>query len=214
MNRLVALGLVWLAALSTARADAPVILVFGDSISAGYGLPHMEQGWVALLQARLKSQGYGYDVVNASVSGETTEGGLARLPRALSLHHPRIVILELGGNDGLRALPITSMRSDLSRMIGLARSAGAKVLLLGMRIPPNYGPTYANQFAGTYSDLAASLHVATVTFLMEGIALSPELMQADGLHPDQAGQPRLLDNVWPALEPLLKKTDHLEPSIH
>jgi acyl-CoA thioesterase-1 len=215
MHRLIALGLVWLAALSTARAEAPVILVFGDSISAGYGLPRVEQGWVALLQARLRSQGYGYEVVNASVSGETTQGGLARLPRALSLHHPQIVILELGGNDGLRALPITAMRSDLSQMIGLSRAAGAKVLLLGMRIPPNYGPAYADQFAATYSNLAESLRVATVPFLLDGIALNADLMQADGIHPDQAGQPRLLDNVWPALAPLLKKTGgHLEPSSH
>jgi len=120
-----------------ADAAAPVILVFGDSISAGYGLPRVEQGWVALLQARLKDQGYGYQVVNASVSGETTEGGLARLPRALNLHHPAIVVLELGGNDGLRALPAAQMRDNLSRMTELAQAAGAKVALFGMRMPPN-----------------------------------------------------------------------------
>jgi acyl-CoA thioesterase-1 len=119
-----------------------VILVFGDSISAGYGLARVEQGWVALLQTRLKSQGYGYQVVNASVSGETTAGGLARLPRALELHHPSIVILELGGNDGLRALPIAQMRANLTQMVDLSTAAGAEVLLLGMRMPPNYGPQY------------------------------------------------------------------------
>src|ERR1700739_221897 len=118
-------------------AETPVILVFGDSISAGYGLARVEQGWVALLQTRLKEQEYGYEVVNASVSGETTAGGLARLPRALSLHRPAVVILELGGNDGLRALPVDPMHANLSRMIDLAKGAGAKVLLLGMRIPPN-----------------------------------------------------------------------------
>jgi acyl-CoA thioesterase I len=205
MNRLMVLAVLWFGALSAAHADAPVILVFGDSISAGYGLPRVEQGWVALLEAKLKQQGYGYEVVNASVSGETTEGGLARLPRALSLHHPQIVILELGGNDGLRALPIADMRSDLSRMIELSRAAGAEVLLLGMRIPPNYGPTYTSQFSAVYPDLAHALHVATVPFLLEGVALHADLMQADGIHPDQAGQPRLLDNVWPVLAPLLKK---------
>jgi acyl-CoA thioesterase-1 len=214
MNRLLVLSILWLAAVPTARADAPVILVFGDSISAGYGLPRVEQGWVALLQARLKQQGYGYDVVNASVSGETTAGGLARLPRALALHHPKIVILELGGNDGLRALPIADMRSDLSRMIDLSAAAGAKVLLLGMRIPPNYGPDYTAQFAQVYVELAASRHVAAVPFLLEGVALNADLMQGDGIHPNPAGQPRLLENVWPALVPLLQHSRQAEPSSH
>jgi acyl-CoA thioesterase-1 len=180
----------------------PTILVFGDSISAGYGLPRVEQGWVALLQAKLKDQGYGYEVVNASVSGETTAGGLARLPRALALHHPAILILELGGNDGLRALAVEQMRDNLSRMIDLSTAAGAKVLLLGMRIPPNYGPQYTAQFAQVYSDLAREKRVPLVPFLLNDIALTPALMQADGIHPDGAGQPRLLENVWPALAPL------------
>jgi acyl-CoA thioesterase-1 len=214
MNRLMVLAVLWFGALSAAHADTPVILVFGDSISAGYGLPRVEQGWVALLQARLKQQGYGYDVINASVSGETTEGGLARLPRALSLHHPQIVILELGGNDGLRALPISDMRSDLSRMIDLSAAAGARVLLLGMRIPPNYGAAYTEQFHQVYTDLAKERRVPTVPFLLDGIALNADLMQADGIHPNPAGQPRLLENVWPALMPLLKQSRHLEPSIH
>ncbi len=186
-----------------ADGAAPVILVFGDSISAGYGLPRVEQGWVALLQARLKDQGYGYQVVNASVSGETTEGGLARLPRALNLHHPAIVVLELGGNDGLRALPAGQMRDNLSRMAGLAEAAGAKVALLGMRMPPNYGPQYAAQFSQAYSDLARDKRLPFVPFVLAGIATSPGLMQADGIHPNEAGQPQLLDNVWPTLKPLL-----------
>jgi acyl-CoA thioesterase-1 len=211
LNRLVVVAMLWAAALSAARAEAPVILVFGDSISAGYGLPRVEQGWVALLQARLRQQGYGDSIVNASVSGETTEGGLARLPRALSLHHPQIVILELGGNDGLRALPIADMRSNLSRMIELSRASGAQVLLLGIRIPPNYGPAYTSEFSAVYADLGRTLHVPTVPFLLEGIALRADLMQADGIHPDPAGQPLLLNNVWPALAPLLKKTAHLVP---
>ncbi|MGC2580682.1 MAG: arylesterase [Acidobacteriaceae bacterium] len=214
MNRLMVLAVLWFGALSAAHADTPVILVFGDSISAGYGLPRVEQGWVALLQARLRQQGYGYEVVNASVSGETTEGGLARLPRALSLHHPRIVILELGGNDGLRALPISDMRSDLSRMIDLSAAAGARVFLLGMRIPPNYGAAYTEQFHRVYTDLAKERRVPTVPFLLDGIALNADLMQADGIHPNAAGQPRLLENVWPALMQLLKQSRHLEPSIH
>jgi acyl-CoA thioesterase-1 len=190
-----------------ADAAAPVILVFGDSISAGYGLPRVEQGWVALLQARLKDQGYGYQVVNASVSGETTEGGLARLPRALNLHHPAIVILELGGNDGLRALPVAQMRGNLSRMVELAEATGAKVALLGMRMPPNYGPQYAAQFTQAYSDVARDKKLPLVPFVLVGIALSPELMQADGIHPNETGQPQLLDNVWPVLKPLLERTN-------
>ncbi len=204
MKRLFVLLMLCWAAVS-AHAGTPVILVFGDSISAGYGLPRVEQGWVALLQAKLKDQGYGYQVVNASVSGETTEGGLARLPRALALHHPAIVILELGGNDGLRALPVAQMRANLARMAELSAGAAAKVLLLGMRIPPNYGPEYTSQFDRVYADLARGQKLAVVPFLLNDIALSPDLMQADGIHPNQSGQPKLLENVWPALKPLLKR---------
>jgi acyl-CoA thioesterase I len=202
LNRLLILAALWLAAIP-ARAETPTILVFGDSISAGYGLPRVEQGWVALLQAKLKKQGYGHQVINASVSGETTAGGLARLPRALSVHHPGIVILELGGNDGLRALPIAPMRANLARMIELASAAGAKVLLLGIRIPPNYGSEYAGQFAKVFAEVARTEHAALVPFVLDGVALTPSLMQEDGVHPNEAGQPRLLDNVWPALLPLL-----------
>ena len=199
------LGFVCVSAGGAAPAETPVILVFGDSVSAGYGLTRVEQGWVALLQTRLKQQEYVYQVVNASVSGETTAGGLARLPRALSLHHPRIVILELGGNDGLRALPIAQMRTNLARMADLASAAGAKVLLLGMRIPPNYGPDYTEQFRSSYTDLARDKKLPLVPFLLNDIALAPQLMQADGIHPNELGQPRLLDNVWPALTPLLHR---------
>ncbi|HEY2465515.1 MAG TPA: arylesterase [Steroidobacteraceae bacterium] len=158
-----------------------------------------------LLRTRLKSQGYGYQVVNASVSGETTAGGLARLPRALELHHPGIVILELGGNDGLRGLPVAQMRANLTQMANLSTAAGAKILLLGMRMPPNYGPEYTQQFAMVFSDLAAEKKTALVPFLLTDIALSPELLQSDDIHPNARGQPILLDNVWPALKPLLHK---------
>jgi acyl-CoA thioesterase I len=197
--------LVLIVASASAYAQAPVILVFGDSISAGYGLPRVEQGWVELLKTRLNAQGYGYQVVNASVSGETTAGGLARLPRALELHHPSIVILELGGNDGLRALPIAQMRTNLTQMVTLATAVSAKVLLLGMRMPPNYGPEYTRQFALVFSDLAGEKKMPLVPFLLTDIALTPSLLQGDDIHPNALGQPILLDNVWPALKPLLHK---------
>jgi acyl-CoA thioesterase I len=189
----------------SARAETPAILVFGDSISAGYGLSHVEQGWVELLRAKLKDEGYVTQVINASVSGETTAGGLARLPRALALHHPQIVILELGGNDGLRALPIDQMRSNLAKMLDLSLAAGARVLLLGMRIPPNYGPEFTEQFRSAFIDVADAKKVPVVPFLLNDIALSPNLMQADGVHPNELGQPKLLINAWPALKPLLRK---------
>jgi acyl-CoA thioesterase I len=204
VKRLLFLAALLLASVS-AQAEAPVILVFGDSISAGYGLARVELGWVELLKTRLKTEGYGYQVVNASVSGETTAGGLARLPRALELHHPKIVILELGGNDGLRALPVPQMRANFAQMIDLSTHAGAKVLMLGMRIPPNYGPQYTSQFESVYADLARAGHVPLVPFLMDHIALQPELMQGDDIHPNVKGQPILLDNVWPVLQPMLKK---------
>ena len=188
-----------------ANADSPAILVFGDSISAGYGLAHVEQGWVGMLRAKLKDEGYGYQVVNASVTGETTAGGLARLPRALALHHPRVVILELGGNDGLRALPIDQMHSNLGKMVDLSVDSGAQVLLLGMRIPPNYGPQFTEKFFAVFADVARDKKAPLVPFLLNDIALSPNLMQADGVHPNELGQPKLLDNVWPRLRPLLRK---------
>ena len=202
MKRLLVLLLLAVASVS-ANAETPVILVFGDSISAGYGLARVDQGWVALLQTRLRGQEYGYNVVNASVSGETTAGGVARLPRALTLHQPKIVILELGGNDGLRALPVAQMRANLTRMVDLSTAAGAKVLLLGMRMPPNYGPDFTERFRLSYVELSREKKLPLVPFLMDGIALTSALMQADGFHPNELGQPKLLDNVWPSLKPLL-----------
>jgi acyl-CoA thioesterase I len=179
-------------ALQNAVASDHTILVFGDSLSAAHGL-RPEQGWVALLIARLRAQGYEYQVINASVSGETTTGGLARLPR------------ELGANDGLRGLPLNLARQRLADMIRLAEAAGARVLLVGMLIPPNYGPRYTKQFAGMYADLARQFHTARVPFLLKGVALNPQLMQQDGLHPNARGEPLVLDTLWPYLRPMLKK---------
>jgi acyl-CoA thioesterase-1 len=184
-------------------AQAPTIVVLGDSLSAAYGI-RVEEGWVSLLQKRLTSQGYGYRVVNASVSGETTAGGLARLPRALQLHRPAIVILELGGNDGLRGLSLEQMRANLDSMIRQSRDAGASVLLAGMRVPPNYGPTYVQKFHALYADLAQRHRVPLVPFLMKDVALDETFMQADGIHPNARAQLILLDEIWPALKPLLR----------
>ena len=190
-----------------AQQSSPVILVFGDSLSAGYGI-HVEQGWVSLLASKISQLGYGFRVINASVSGETTAGGLARLPHALEVHKPRILVLELGGNDGLRSLPLASTHDNLDKMISLAQARGITVLLLGMRVPPNYGERYTTGFYNMYTDLAQAHKLALVPFLLDRVALNPVLMQADGLHANEAGQPLLLDNVWPKLEPLLRAIRH------
>jgi acyl-CoA thioesterase-1 len=160
---------------------------------------------VALLEKRLQAQAYGYQVVNASISGETTSGGLARLPRALSTHRPAIVILELGANDGLRGLPISVTRDNLTKLVQLATAAGARVLLIGIRLPPNYGPRYGSEFAAMYGQVAGQQHLPLVPFLLEKVALRPELMQADGLHPSAPGEPPVLETVWPFLEPMLQR---------
>ena len=186
-----------------AGTGAPTVLVLGDSLSAAYGM-RVEQGWVSLLQARLRTQGYGHRVINASVTGETTGGGLARLPRALATHRPTVVIVELGGNDGLRGLPIADIRSNLESIVRLAQQAGAKVLLVGMRIPPNYGPAYTRQFHELFGTLARQRGLALVPFLLADVALDDTLMQPDGIHPTVAAQPRLLAAIWPPLESLLK----------
>jgi acyl-CoA thioesterase I len=200
-----ALGIgIWVIGLQNATASDRTILVFGDSLSAAYGL-RPEQGWVALLDKRLRAQGYGYGVVNASVSGETTSGGVQRLPRALELNKPQILVLELGANDALRGLPLSIAKDNLSKMIELGDKAGARVLLVGMRIPPNYGPRYTADFVQMYSDLAARYHTALVPFLLQSVALDPGQMQDDGLHPNAKGEPAVLDTLWPQLVPLLKK---------
>lgn len=187
-----------------AIANRPAILVFGDSLSAGYGID-VRQGWVALLDRKLAAQGYEYQVINASVSGETTAGGRNRLARALELHRPQIVILELGANDGLRGLPVDQVRANLAAMIAQSQSAQARVLLVGMQMPPNYGTDYASGFKRAFEMLHSQTRVAFAPFLLEGVALDMSLIQSDGLHPTAAAQPRLLENVWGALQPLLKK---------
>jgi acyl-CoA thioesterase-1 len=161
---------------------------------------------VALLIARLREQGYGYQVINASVSGETTTGGLTRLPRELRLTQPGLVILELGANDALQGLPLALARQRLADMIRLAQASGARVLLVGMLIPPNYGPRYTQQFANMYPALGRQFHTALVPFLLKSVALDPHLMQQDGLHPNARGEPLVLDTLWPYLRPLLKKS--------
>jgi acyl-CoA thioesterase-1 len=191
-------------ALQNAVASDRTILVFGDSLSAAYGI-RPEQGWVALLTQRLQAQGYGYEVVNASVSGETSGGGLQRLPRALQIHQPGMVVLELGANDGLRGLPVTAAKDNLTKMVQLAQAAGARVLLVGIRIPPNYGPRYTTEFADMYPEIAKQYHLPLVPFLLEKVALDPSLMQEDGMHPNARGEPLVLDTLWQGLEPLLKK---------
>ena len=158
-----------------------------------------------MLAQRLRAQGYEYQVGNASESGETSGGGLERLPRALELHRPALVILELGANDGLRALPAQQMRANLERMVQLCQQAGARVLLVGIRIPPNYGPRYTAEFERVFPDLANQYHLPLVPFLLEKVALVPDLMQADGMHPNARGEAPVLETVWPYLEPLLKK---------
>ena len=191
-------------ALQNAVASDHTILVLGDSLSAALGI-RPEQGWVALLAQRLQAQGYGYQIVNASVSGETTSGGLERLPRALQLHQPGTVILELGANDGLRGLPVSETRENLARMVRLSQAAGARVVLVGMRIPPNYGPRYTEAFARMFPELANQYHLPLVPFLLEKVALDPTRMQQDGMHPNARGEPPVLDTLWPYLKPLLKK---------
>jgi acyl-CoA thioesterase-1 len=197
------LGLVFIA-LQNAVASDHTILVLGDSLSAALGI-RPEQGWVALLAQRLQAQGYGYQIVNASVSGETTSGGLERLPRALQLHQPGTVILELGANDGLRGLPVSETRENLAHMVRLSQAAGARVLLVGMRIPPNYGPRYTEAFARMFPELANQYHLPLVPFLLEKVALDPTRLQQDGMHPNARGEPPVLDTLWPYLKPLLKK---------
>ena len=177
--------------------------MLGDSLSAGYGIKPA-QGWVALLEQRLRDQGYGYRVVNASVSGETSGGGLQRLPRTLELHQPAVVIVELGANDGLRGLSVPLTTDNLAKIVDESKKAGAQVLLIGMRLPPNYGPRYTNDFMKMYRDIATGSKVPLVPFLLQSVALKPDLMQADGLHPTAPAQPALLDIVWPQLKPLLK----------
>jgi acyl-CoA thioesterase-1 len=191
-----------LCGVADAASPPRTVVVLGDSLSAGYGLK-IQEGWVHLLEQRLAAQGYEYRVVNASVSGETTQGGLARLPRVLEIHKPDVVIVELGGNDGLRGLQLATSRENLRKSIELARAANARVVLVGMVIPPNYGPRYGQQFRDMFAALAKQYQLSFVPFFLDKVALDPELMQADGIHANAKGQPLLLENLWPKLKPLL-----------
>ncbi len=181
-----------------------MILVLGDSLSAGYGIS-TNSGWIALLQRRLEQQGYPQRVVNASISGDTTSGGLARLPQALAQHRPQLVILELGANDGLRGLSLEEMRRNLVTIIDKSREQGATLLLVGVRLPPNYGALYVKKFHDVYRQLARNHKVAFVPHLLAGVGGRADLIQADGLHPRANAQGLILDNVWPHLLPILKR---------
>jgi len=192
-----------------AGGEPPVLMVLGDSISSGYGID-AQKGWVALLQQRLQQRGYAFRVVNASIAGDTTSAARARLPAALERFHPRLVIVELGGNDGLRGLSLQQMRDNLAAIIELLQSRGIRVLLAGMRLPPNYGMAYTDRFHRVYADLARHHHVPLVPFLLEGVAGHASLMQDDGIHPAQSGQARLVDNLWPYLVPLLNQADRAD----
>jgi acyl-CoA thioesterase-1 len=195
--------LLWLALLAAAGAATPAnVLILGDSLSAEYGLPR-DSGWVRLLAARLAKEAPQYNVVNASISGETTSGGRTRLPALLRQHRPAIVVVQLGANDGLRGLSLAAMRENLVAMIGAARGSGARVLLIGMRIPPNYGRDYADRFAATFAQVAKEEKVTVVPFLLEGFADRLDYFQDDRIHPNGAAQPRMLDTVWRQLEKLL-----------
>lgn len=180
------------------------ILVLGDSLSAGYGIDPA-QGWVALLETRLQENAMAVSVVNASISGETSAGGLSRLAPLLEKYQPSIVVIELGGNDGLRGYPITQMRQQLTKAVEMSREIDAKVLILGMQIPPNYGPRYSRLFSESYAIIAESQNIALTPFFLHGVATHPELMQQDGIHPTAEGQPQLLDNVWPDLHLILEE---------
>jgi|SRR5690554_2601179 len=185
-----------------AQAQSQSLLVLGDSISAGYGI-EIDHGWVSLLQQRLDERGLSYQVVNASISGDTTAGGRNRLPQLLERHAPALVIIELGGNDGLRGLSLASLQNNLRHMVQQSRAAGADVLLLGMRIPPNYGPRYSEGFHQSFQLVAQQEQVALVGFLLEGVAIEPGMMQDDGIHPARPAQQLMLENVWQVLEPML-----------
>jgi acyl-CoA thioesterase-1 len=191
--------LCWVALAAGAQ---PVILVYGDSLSTGYGLPQ-NQGWVVLLADRLRAEKFDYRVVNASISGETTVGGAKRMDAVLAQHRPTIVVIELGGNDGLRGLSLATTRQNLETMIRTAKRAGAKPVVIGMQLPPNYGTAYTEKFQALFDAVAREEKVPLVPFMLAGFGEKREYFQADGIHPTAAAQPLILDNVWPVLRPLL-----------
>lgn len=206
MRYLFSILLIVIAALAPrpTLATPSVILVLGDSLSAGHGIDR-QSGWVQLLQNRLTQTGYAYRVINASISGDTTDSGLSRLPYVLKQHHPAIVIIELGGNDGLRGLSLAQLQTNLTRLVTLSKQAGARVILCRERIPPNLGPVYSAKFSKQYDKVAKRQQVPLVPYLLKGVADDPTLMQDDGIHPNEKGQPLMLENVWPVLKPLLAK---------
>jgi acyl-CoA thioesterase-1 len=206
MQRLIALLALTVLCLPAAWSAGQTVVVVGDSLSSGYGIA-AEQSWVAMLQERLQQEGYGYRVVNASIAGDTSAGGLARLPRLLEQHEPNLVVIELGGNDGLRGQPVATLRDNLAKMIELSQARGAHVVLAGIQIPPNYGPAYTRTLAEVYPDLAQRFGTTLIDFLLADVALNRELMQADGIHPNAAGQEIVFANVWRVLEPLFAKRD-------
>jgi len=196
-------GLLFTNLLMADTTPKQTILVFGDSLSAAYGIPK-EQGWVNLVAQRLKDNQLPYEVANASVSGETTAGGLSRLPAALKQFKPSIVVIELGANDGLRGLPLDAMKNNLEKMIQASKQINAQVVLLGMFIPPNYGPKYTNGFKAVYLDLSEKYKTPFIPFFLDGISGHSDLVLEDGLHPNVNAQRKILENVWPTLKPLLK----------
>ena len=190
------------AATASAAPAAPTVLVVGDSLSAGYGLA-AGQGWVELLQRKLAAQGFAHKVVNASISGDTTAGGRSRILAALHVHKPQIVVIELGGNDGLRGSALASVKANLDYMVETAQKAGAKVLLLGMRLPPNYGSKYIAEFSALFGDVAKARGTALVPFLLQAFGDKPEWFQADRIHPTAQAQPLMLEAIWPEFKKLL-----------
>ncbi len=202
LNRILLLSLLVLPLTAHAR----IILIVGDSLSAAYGIP-VEHGWVSLLQQRLDNEAYPYRIVNASISGDTTANARARLSRALASHGPAVVLLEVGGNDGLRGLSLDEMKSNLADMITSARDSGARVLLIGVQLPPNYGPRYTQRFQAVYHELARESGVPLLPSLVDGIGTEQNLMQQDGIHPNATAQPLIRDRVWKELVPLLDLPD-------
>ena len=186
----------------TLASDPPVILILGDSLSAGFGMDR-EQSWVSLLENRLQNGGPVYRILHSSLSGDTTQGGVTRLPRLLKRYQPVFVIVELGGNDGLRGLDLSVTRENLTRIIRQSQASGSQVLLAGIKLPPNYGEVYTQKFESIYTDLAREFEVLLVPFFMQGVIFTPGLMQDDGIHPNADGQPVLLDNIWAVLAPAL-----------
>jgi acyl-CoA thioesterase-1 len=197
------LGAVLLLAAALAHSAPKTVLVLGDSLSAEYGLTR-GSGWVALLDQKLKAEKIDATIVNASISGETTSGGLTRLPALLAQHHPSLVVIELGANDALRGLPLAAAEANMRAMVELARKNNAQVLLVGMRMPPNYGRDYTERFFGMYKTVATQLKAPLVPFMLEGVAEKPALFQADRLHPTAQAHPAILANIWPKFLPLVK----------